>query len=392
MKILIITYFKENNPGTFLQAFGVQYAYKQIFPEAEIVYLDYSKIIKEIKQATASDMPTMPIFQKIIHVLALKKRARKFKQEQNRCFSKSPILFEFFPDAEGMKKFIDFANSFDIVSVGSDTILESMIIDSKPGIMWLPQKLTAKKIFFAASADTASNFSKCNHYFEVIRNSVEDFISVGIRDEVTRKFLIETVGVTPSKVLAQPDPTFFLPLSLFSLSEEKKRKIPNGRKVIFYHMDRRFKYRKELAQLLKAKGYFLFTSEYDPNCDLSFKSITPFEWAALFGLCDYVITERFHDTVFSMRYATPVLTCEWYSGIVDSGVSSKRESIAMDFDNHENYFRISKEADLEKIADRLECIDLEKFKKKSIAKVSEMQASATTILNQIKQSCQEYQS
>ena len=38
MRILIITYWKETNPGTFLQAYGVQYALGQQFKKEEIKY------------------------------------------------------------------------------------------------------------------------------------------------------------------------------------------------------------------------------------------------------------------------------------------------------------------------------------------------------------------
>lgn len=47
MRILIITYWKETNPGTFLQAYGVQYALRQRFKNAEIKYLNYVGAIKE---------------------------------------------------------------------------------------------------------------------------------------------------------------------------------------------------------------------------------------------------------------------------------------------------------------------------------------------------------
>ena len=44
MKILIITYTREVNPGTFLQAYGVQYGLKQIFPKASIEYINHERL------------------------------------------------------------------------------------------------------------------------------------------------------------------------------------------------------------------------------------------------------------------------------------------------------------------------------------------------------------
>lgn len=44
MKILIITYNREINPGTFLQAYGVQYVMKQLFPKAQIDLLKHRRL------------------------------------------------------------------------------------------------------------------------------------------------------------------------------------------------------------------------------------------------------------------------------------------------------------------------------------------------------------
>jgi polysaccharide pyruvyl transferase WcaK-like protein len=39
--------------------------------------------------------------------------------------------------------------------------------------------------------------------------------------------------------------------------------------------------------------------------------MSPFEWAAVFSRLSLVITERFHDTIFSLRHGVPVLTLDW---------------------------------------------------------------------------------
>ena len=55
MKILIITYSREVNPGTFLQAYGVQYAFRQLYPNAQIDLIKHKRmysIAAEKKNAT----------------------------------------------------------------------------------------------------------------------------------------------------------------------------------------------------------------------------------------------------------------------------------------------------------------------------------------------------
>lgn len=44
MKILIITYSREVNPGTFLQAYGVQYVFHQLYPNAQIDLIKHKRM------------------------------------------------------------------------------------------------------------------------------------------------------------------------------------------------------------------------------------------------------------------------------------------------------------------------------------------------------------
>ena len=343
MRILIITYWKETNPGTFLQAYGVQYALRQRFKNAEIKYLNYVGAIKETDstknevKGAESTTDDLSIWQKIVHVLASKKRTKLFQQSQKKNMQWDERRFSMYLRSEEENVFTEYANSFNLIVIGSDTIIESCAINGKWGIMWPSTDIKTAKVYFAASADSAVNLLKHKELYREQRKRVSDFKQIGLRDYVTMNFFKDCLNIDIRQINKQPDPTFFLPISIFSISERKTKYIPKGTgRVIFYHFDRCFKYRKPLAKLLHEKGYFLVTSEYDPNCDLSLKSLTPFEWAGLFAHCDYVLTERFHDTVFAMRYKIPVLTVDWRLRIMNDKMESKRLSILKDFDCTEN--------------------------------------------------------
>ena len=65
MKILIITYSREVNPGTFLQAYGVQYAFRQLYPNAQIDLIKHKRmysIAAEKKNVTATNESKLSFF------------------------------------------------------------------------------------------------------------------------------------------------------------------------------------------------------------------------------------------------------------------------------------------------------------------------------------------
>ena len=88
MRILIITYWKETNPGTFLQAYGVQYALRQRFKNAEIKYLNYVGAIKETDstknevKGAESTTDDLSIWQKFVrHLKSVQNFSSKAKRK-----------------------------------------------------------------------------------------------------------------------------------------------------------------------------------------------------------------------------------------------------------------------------------------------------------------------
>lgn len=391
MKILIITYWKETNPGTFLQAYGVQFGLRKIFPTADIKYLNYTNAVKETDLSNKAHndaellYDNLTFIQKVKHVCALIKRRNLFLQCQKKYMSFDKQKFNMYQSEEENINFTLYENQFDLIVIGSDTIIESCNINGLWGVMWPNLQVRTNKMFFAASADSAINLQNKPELYAELRNRTNNFVQIGLRDYVTINFFINQLNISSDRILKQPDPTFYLPLSIFSISEKKIKRIPRGKqKIIFYHFDRCFKYRKALANILRKQGFYLITSEYDPNCDYSLRSLTPFEWAALFQYCDFVLTERFHDTVFAMRYKIPVITIDWRLRVMNNKMESKRLSILKDFDCAENHCVINSESDLRNVMDKLFEIGGNNYNEKITRKVEEMTNEANICLDKLK--------
>ena len=91
------------------------------------------------------------------------------------------------------EKFKSFAETYDLIVVGSDTILINLKKNDKYGLMWLLGVKTCK-LLFAASASPAK-FSFTDDEKKMLNENFSSFKYLGVRDAVTEKLLSEKVGL-----------------------------------------------------------------------------------------------------------------------------------------------------------------------------------------------------
>lgn len=310
MKILIITYSREVNPGTFLQAYGVQYAFSQLYPNAQIDLIKHKRmysIAAEKKNATATNESKLSFFKAKARAIP---RRLKYELAYRTKFHLTDKEFDFFEydDAE----FKAFAEGYDLIIVGSDTILINLEKNGHYGLMWL-RGIETQKILFAASAATA-NFELNELQKKVLYNSFSTFKFLGVRDRVTEHLLRDEIGMG-DHVYTQYDPTYLIPESEFSLPYFIRKKLEGIRKhqkialVNFSVTGCPFK--KEMTEFLQQQGYYTVSTLYNEWADCNLMSLSPFGWAAMFRYVDLTVTERFHDSVFTLRSGKPVVAIDW---------------------------------------------------------------------------------
>lgn len=310
MKILIITYSREVNPGTFLQAYGVQYAFRQLYPNAQIDLIKHKRmysIAAEKKNATATNESKLSFFKAKARAIP---RRLKYELAYRTKFHLTDQEFDFFEydDVE----FKAFAEGYDLIIVGSDTILINLEKNGHYGLMWL-RGIETQKILFAASAATA-NFELNEQQKKVLYNSFSTFKFFGVRDRVTEHLLRDEIGIG-DHVYTQYDPTYLIPESEFSLPYFIRKKLEGIRKhqkialVNFSVTGCPFK--KEMTEFLQQQGYYTVSTLYNEWADCNLMSLSPFGWAAMFRYVDLTVTERFHDSVFTLRSGKPVVAIDW---------------------------------------------------------------------------------
>lgn len=337
MKILIVTFTTGVNPGTVMQALGVQTAMIQMWPDAEVEFLDFPDFKRGgIGVRGKKDGLLHTFLQKGFAAFRLLKY-RKMRQE---CFKYSkPIdMFEYTDEQAS------FIKKYDLVVIGSDTILEQAYSKTgQIGLNWMP--LDVKKIYFAASASPA-NFEP-EEDLKVVASKAS---YIGLRDNLTVNFFKENLGVSIDRIVKQPDPSYFLDISEFKLSSRLAKRIKHDKKYALYNFNSNFPLRKELADLLRKLGYQVVTTAYNPYADICFDTIDAREWAGVFPLMDIVVTERFHDSVFALRNEKPVVAIDWDPNRFAKGGDSKTLRILEDYGLEKYHFNLAGSNDLNPIS------------------------------------------
>lgn len=357
MKILIITYSREVNPGTFLQAYGVQYAFKQLYPDAKIDLIKHHRmysIAQGSKQLSAGGK--LAFIKAKIRAIP---RRLKYEISYRTKFNLTEKEFDFFNYEDD--EFKAFAENYDLIVVGSDTILIKLERNGHYGLMWLTNVNTAKMLFAASAAP--ANFELTEKQVCDLNKSFSSFKLLGVRDEVTRKLLSDQIGLG-NKVYCQYDPTYLIPEMTFSLPYFMKKKLERVRTkqkialVNFAIVGCPFK--NELTKYLQHQGYFIISTLYNEHADCNLMTFSPFEWAAMFRYIDLAVTERFHDTVFSLRNCKPVIAIDWNEKRFSKDGLSKTQNILAQYGLECNHFIMNDQSSIHEIFDYIKKTSVEK--------------------------------
>ena len=382
MKILVITFSRGLNPGTFMQAYGVRTGLLKIFPDAEINYLSFPDFKWDKGKRGKKDFIGHVLLQKAFAAY----RLLKYKKLEKKVFAYTPTIDLFDYDVNEAKAILQ--NS-DLAVVGSDTILEKVTGNSQQlGLNWGSSELCkAPHLFFAASASPA-NFSDDKQLLERLKGIAEKFIYIGLRDGLTLDLFKNKMKVNVP-VYKQPDPSYYLDINEFQLPEYYVRKLKRG-KIAFYNFSPNFPYRKELADLIRKKGYTVVSSVYNPYADIRIDTIGPKEWAGIFRHCNIIITERFHDSLFALRNCKPVIAIDWEKDRFSSTGDSKTYRILKDYDLQNYHFILENKNQLASIIDKIPQLMSDFDTAHIIRKNEEYTTLAMNLLKVIKQNYDEF--
>ena len=291
-KIGILTWYKVINHGAILQAFALQETMKSL--GCNVIELDYNRNYK-IYNYTKLDR-IISAFKKLnLNKIKIKLHIKKWNNEKKEKFE------EFKKNKLNIgKMYNDSSNDIDIAIIGSD-----MVFDFYEGYnpFMYGKDVKAKHVCsYAASIGytTKSLFENFENKDEIIELLLK-MDKISYRDDNTGKILEECCRIKGTKVID--------PVLLYGFNEERIKWDKNGWKnekyILIYSYDYNMNKREEVKSIKRfAKENnlkIISVGYYHPWCD-KIVNADPCEFIELFNNAQYIVTDTFHGTVFSLTF------------------------------------------------------------------------------------------
>ena len=309
-KVGIVSCYFKDNYGSLLQA----YATKKILDKNEIpnetINIKYNKDFKNGKRKYyLSQITNFKFIKNKLGMVKLKIDKKLNKQLGKNIAIRTQKYKEFrkeFNLSRSNNTFKDLTNQakelYSDVIVGSDQLwLPVNVVADYYTLNWVPDEIN--KISYS----TSFGFSSIpNKYVELYRNFLNRINYLSTREESGVQ-IIKDIVARDAKLVC--DPTILLTKDEWHEESSKERKY-DEKYILCYFLGNNIEHRKFAERLRKKTGYKIVSlnhaDEYvkysDEFCDYAPFDIGPMEWISLIENAEYVCTDSFHGTVFSILF------------------------------------------------------------------------------------------
>lgn len=288
----IITYHRPINYGAILQVYALQKKIKEFNVKCDVI--DYRNITLESLHRKKKLSEAKNLKQFVRDVLLLKNHNLKF--DKFREFSEKHLIFSRpLHDFDGM---VSISNNYDKFVVGSDQVWNYKINKMDPVYFLKFVNDNSKKVTYAVSFgvnDIPEIYKK--KYIDFLK----DFNNILIREKKGREIINNLISKESNIVL---DPTLLVSKEeWYEIATEKKHLKD---KYILVYAFSGSKYIMDLAKNISKKtGYKIIwiCNSYKKSFNIKYiKSAGPDEFLGLFKNAEYIITNSFHGTIFSINF------------------------------------------------------------------------------------------
>lgn len=294
MRIGILSMQRVINYGSFLQAYALKSTLQNLGHECFFIDIKPGRqILQDLSDTKtksiaefASKIPKKHFYNRVKRYLFCKNRTMRFYNE-------------FFPIL-GVSKECDYNDNYDLVVIGSDEVFNCTQKSSWGFAKTLfGENLNSDKIItYAASCGhtTLENINQFN-IREEIKVAMSNLNSISVRDDNTKGFAQE---LTNKEIYEHIDPTL-----IYDFGDLVPESTTEKNYILVYAYDDRINNRKMIEKIKefakKEKKILLSAGVYQSWCDKQILC-TPFELLSYFRNADYIVTDTFHGTVFSIKY------------------------------------------------------------------------------------------
>lgn len=307
MKVGIMSMQRIINYGSYLQACGLKSVLESMGHDVEFVdYLAEPSLVQSPSVVNKS-----AVFEKAKNACRMLSpayrdyRARQIRMNQSFAEFHRRFSEEFLP-ALGVTQEPNLCPELDALVIGSDEVFNCTQPGNTVGYslqLFGKDHRAGKLISYAASFGSTTLENLENYGIqEEIRTRLNKFDVLSVRDENSSLIVSTLCGITPQQNID--------PVLLYEFPEADQITVPYRDYIIVYAYAGRIRDNEARAirEFAKKHGKKIITlGFYQPFCD-EYVQATPLEVLAYIKHADYVITDTFHGTVFSIKYQVPFAT------------------------------------------------------------------------------------
>lgn len=307
MKIGIMSMQRVINYGSFLQAYGLRAVIEAMGHAVEFVdYLPEPSLIPQKQTAHGSRLAVRA--KNLLRMASPAYREYRNKQiRMNRSFSEFYATFqkEYLP-ALGIGEQKNYCPALDALVIGSDEVFHC----TQPGeavgysLQLFGKDHRAKKLVSYAASFGSTTFGKLEYYqvAEEVGAHLRGFDAISVRDDNSAEIV--------SRLTEQAAHQHIDPVLLYDFPEVEDIAIPLRDYLVVYAYAGRIQdaEAEEIRRFArKHNKKILCLGFYQPFCD-EYVLASPLEVLAYIKHADFVVTDTFHGSVFSIKYQVPFAT------------------------------------------------------------------------------------
>ncbi|WP_026493675.1 polysaccharide pyruvyl transferase family protein [Butyrivibrio sp. XPD2002] len=311
MKVGIMSMQRIINYGSFLQSYSLKKNLEMMGASVEMVDYHVEKPLvfhpKPIKKSALKKNKSR-IEQALRNRLLFPHRLSNEVIDKNKELEKnihSTYKKEMLP-LLGVTEEKNYNPELDLLVIGSDEVFNCLQPNSAVGYSkeLFGYNSKAKKIIsYAASfGNTMKEGLEKYGIFNEISDMLHKLDGVSVRDKNSLS-LVENMGC--QDVQKNVDPVF-----LYDYEDETKIDVPESGYIVVYSYSFRIDQKESAAILRFAKKHnkkVICVEGYHPYLE-NYVALNPFEVLAYFKNADYIVTDTFHGTVFSIKYNKPFVS------------------------------------------------------------------------------------
>lgn len=289
------------NYGSFLQAYALKKIIESQGHKVEFVDYKVEDCLNTKKDVTENKSC---FFKRILNLIKLcfskkRRKARKMYKESEKFFNSFENEFW---KIIGLSKENNYRAKVDTLVIGSDEVFNCTQNNKNVGYSkeLFGYNNNAKKVISYAASFGSTTIEKIEEYHikKELSNMLSKFKAISVRDKNSGNIIKELTGIEPYYNL---DPVLIYDFE----NEITKETVKIKDYIIVYAYSERIQEKEQIEIKKFAKKYnkkLITIGTIQPFCDIYIPDVSPFVLLEYIKKADYIITDTFHGTIYSIKY------------------------------------------------------------------------------------------